>query len=196
MNTTALFVELLVIGFGVGFWLILLVIAAFGFDGFDASGSTLIFTALPSLATLYVLGIVWDRIADALFQRFWGDALRAAYFEDIADYYHARRIIFTNSEGLSNVLEYGRSRLRICRGWCLNAPLIGMGAELALYVRFPTTPGAPQMALAIAVASAALTIGCWYAWRQLATAEYRKVRVQAQFLDPGAAPAETQSSIA
>ena len=84
MNTTALFVELLVIGFGVGFWLVLLVIAAFGLPGFAASGSTLFFTALPTLATLYVLGIVWDRIADALFQRYWGDALRAAYF---AGYY-------------------------------------------------------------------------------------------------------------
>ncbi len=182
MNTTALFVELVVIGAGVLIWVVLCVFAVFGYGWMSVPTATIWLAALPSLAVVYVLGIVWDRVADEVFQHLRGRALRAEYFPEITDYYEARRTIFTQSEALSGLLEYGRSRLRICRGWCLNAICIGIFGEAAIWLNLGSHDQVAAIAVAFALAMALLAFGCWYAWLNLVRAEYRKVGAQAEFL--------------
>ncbi len=185
MNTTALFVELVVIGVGALIWIALCIVAVFGYDWISVPTATIWLAALPSLAVVYVLGIVWDRVADEAFQRLWGRALRAEYFPELTDYYEARRIIFTQSEALSGLLEYGRSRLRICRGWCLNAVCIGVFGEVAIWLHLGSHDHALAFAVTVGLASTLLALGCWYAWLNLVKAEYRKVGAQAVFLRGG-----------
>ena len=72
MSTTNLFVELVVIGVGVFIWVVLFVFSVIGMDWIRISDTLLISSAIPALAFIYVLGIVWDRFIDYLFDRFWG----------------------------------------------------------------------------------------------------------------------------
>ncbi len=184
MSTTSLFVELIVIGVGVLLWLLLLAASIFGFSWPAEFDAVILVAAVPVLAVVYVLGIIWDRISDWIFQRLWADDLRSAYFDDLSAYYNARRTIITGSEPLSNLLEYGRSRLRICRGWTLNA----LAGAVALNVLVWT--GAPDdFAISRGLLSAlgtgflvALSCGSWFAWRSLAAAEYRKISQQSVYL--------------
>ena len=182
MNTTSLFVELVVIGVGVLIWLLLLLVAFFGLPVMPPDNALLLATALPVLALIYVLGIVWDRLADVVFNRLWGRQLRDRYYDDIGAYYDDRRTILMNAPALAELLEYGRSRLRICRGWALNALLIG----LTLMLVFMRQPDAAQplsgLLLAASLASLLLALGAWLAWRNLTLSEYRKIREQARYL--------------
>jgi hypothetical protein len=126
------------------------------------------------------LGIASDRIADTLFEKWWNNKLRTEQFPDRSDYYAARRIILTRSGRLSDLLEYGRSRLRICRGWALNATLIVVALNLLIWIRMP----GPRLALSLfgTVAGFLFAISSWYSWRNLSITEYRKVKEQAAFL--------------
>lgn len=182
MSTTSLFVELLVIGSGVFVWLILLLFAAYGVDVLPLTQTVVLVSAVPVLSLIYVLGIVWDRVADALFSRLWADGLRHSQFNDIGEYYNARRLILTQSSQLSELLEYGRSRLRICRGWTLNAPLIGISLNLLLFSEAERVDSVASASVAATILSVVLMSGSWFAWNSLAKAEYRKIREQADFL--------------
>ena len=173
MSTTSLFVELLVIGSGVFVWLILLLFAAYGVDVLPLTQTVVLVSAVPVLSLIYVLGIVWDRVADAL---------RHSQFNDIGEYYNARRLILTQSSQLSELLEYGRSRLRICRGWTLNAPLIGISLNLLLFSEAERVDSVASASVAATILSVVLMSGSWFAWNSLAKAEYRKIREQADFL--------------
>lgn len=72
MATTTLFAEILVIGFQVMAWLALFIVSIFGID--KLSVQTLKgwenLLILPMVAIAYVLGIIFDRIADILFFKF------------------------------------------------------------------------------------------------------------------------------
>jgi len=182
MSTTSLFVELIVIGSGVFLWLLFLSLACFGISDIALNQTILLGSAIPVLSFIYVLGIVWDRLADAFFGRVWGDGLRSSEFEDIADYYDSRRVILTKSPELSELLEYGRSRLRICRGWTLNAPLVGLSLELFLFSRPDLLQNTLAVSVLVVAVSVTLTLGCWFAWSSLAKAEYRKVKEQARYI--------------
>ena len=183
MNTTNLFVELVVIGVGVLIWLLLLVITVLGYEWLFISNNTLLIgSALPALALIYVLGIIWDRIADTLFHMIWADDLRESYFVDISNYYNSRRAIITKSQPLSVLLEYGRSRLRICRGWSLNALMIGVSLNMMLWNRFSGHEDLLMLSFTGSFVSLILAAGSWFAWRSLSTAEYRKIKEQSEYL--------------
>lgn len=117
MSTTNLFVELIVIGVGTFIWILLLLSAMFGWELGTLVSLVPLETAVPLVSLVYVLGIAMDRLADVTFETLWGKSLRKSRFGELRNYYDARRQILTKSERLSELLEYGRSRLRICRGW-------------------------------------------------------------------------------
>lgn len=188
MNTTNLFVELVVIGAGVSLWLLLLVGSAFGYAWVSIDQALLVASAVPALALTYVLGIVWDRISDSLFERCWADDLRAAFFPERAAYYDARREILMKSPPLSELLEYGRSRMRICRGWTLNAAMVAVSLNVLLWIQYRDAEAALGVSLAGTIASLALAAGAWFAWRSLARAEYRKIKEQSAHLRAATRP--------
>lgn len=185
MSTTDLFVELIVIGVGAMAWLALLALSLFGTAWAEAEWLVSLPALLPMLALTYVVGIVTDRLADALFSRLWGDDVFAATYgagSPRKAYYDDRRVIYLHAERLAGLLEYNRSRLRIARGWAVNAALLLVTTLAFVWAQLPAT--LPRLALSgFAVAFwLALAVGAWYAWYRLEGNGYRRCQEQASFI--------------
>ncbi|MEO0458002.1 MAG: hypothetical protein AAF152_15680 [Cyanobacteria bacterium P01_A01_bin.114] len=182
MNTTDLFVELIVIGVGGIIWVAILVLGIFGYDWVPFNQVLSLPSLLPILAITYIFGIVTDRLADELFDKIWKPALAQRVYAKDGDDYDDRRYIYLRSERLANLLEYGRSRLRICRGWTLNTLLILI--SLNLFIQRQVTASSTKLTMFVFsnVFLILLTYGLWFSWRQLALADYRKVKRQSAWL--------------
>lgn len=182
MGTTNLFVELVVIGVGAMTWLCLLVFALFGWGWLPVEKAFSTVALVPLLSLIYLLGIISDRIADSIFEHVWVKRLQKERFANANEYHVARRQILTGSERLSDLLEYGRSRMRICRGWTLNSILIAIALNLFVWIRLPQSPAALSLSLFGTIAALSFAVGAWYTWQKLSVTEYRKVKEQAAFL--------------
>lgn len=183
MSTTNLFVELVVIGVGAATWVILLIFAAFGWEWVSLDQALSVYALIPLVSTIYILGIVSDRLADTLFEMWWTRGLRGAHFADARAYHHARRVVLVYSERLADLLEYGRSRLRICRGWTLNASLIAVALNVFVWVRIPQSPIALRLSVVGTLSLILLAALSWFAWWTITKTEYKKVAEQAKFLE-------------
>jgi hypothetical protein len=153
MSTTDLFVELIIIGIGALLWIPLTLLSIFGYSWvpLEVWATSLdqlltIVALIPALSITYVLGILVDRLGDRTFQG-WDKRIRNKCFSDPADYQRARTIIYNQSESLSNWFQYGRSRLRICRGWAVNSVLCVLGLNLFTWSRVPGDYPRMQLAL-------------------------------------------------
>lgn len=182
MSTTNLFVELIVIGVGASIWLILFTFSMFGYAWVPIDRLLSSSAAVSILAVIYVLGIISDRIADAVFEWVWSDDLRGSYFQDRREYYDARRLILTRSERLSDLLEYGRSRLRICRGWAFNSILVAVSLNTFLWMYLSDKSFAWSISIFGSISLLVFALAAWFAWRKLAQNEYRKIKEQAEFI--------------
>lgn len=181
MNTTSLFVELVVIGIGAAFWIVLLIFAIFGYSWVPTDNIPSLLAAIPLLTTVYVLGIVTDRMIDRLFDRIWGNKLKLKYFNNSSEAYEARRIVITSSDRMADIIEYNRSRLRICRGWTVHSFLIAVTLPVFALIQLEC-----GIAIKVSVAGflvfAILGISSYFAWKYLNHAQYLKVKEQAGFL--------------
>jgi hypothetical protein len=182
MSTTNLFVELLVIGVGAACWVGLLLLGGVRIEAIPEAWLRSYPLLLLCLAFIYVLGIVTDRLADWTFDRLFSSRIRERFFASKREYQDARRLVLSSSTRLADLHEYGRTRIRICRGWALNS----MVASVVLAVQALLQPehplwgsGAAQSAM---LAFFGLSLGCWWAWRLLCTYEYLKVGEHADFL--------------
>ena len=100
MSTTVLFVELLIIGFQGGVWILLLIFSVFGYNWLLELQSTgisdwqTLITALL-LSMFYVLGIMIDRTADAIFSG-WSQRIKQTVFPNSTAPTSAIRFGLTN----------------------------------------------------------------------------------------------------
>lgn len=163
-------------------WLALLVFTALGFPPSEFGEAILFASAIPLLATTYVAGIIWDRVVDYVFEKIWVERWRLEFFPNKYDYYNARRKILTKSERLSDLLEYGRSRMRICRSWTLNSILIGLSLNILLFEKFLGNDNFEILVITATSISVAFSIGAWFAWASLVKTEYRKIKEQSLYL--------------
>jgi hypothetical protein len=133
METTELFVELIVIGYGTLFWLLFLITSFLGYSWINFDKIPSVIAIVPSLVLAYVLGILVDRLADWSF-RTWDRKIRMVQLTEKSniceDYQRVRTIVFDSSESLRDWFYYGRSRVRICRGWAINFIFILVTANL------------------------------------------------------------------
>lgn len=182
MSTTNLFVELIVIGIGTTIWIVLLVLSVFGYEWIPYEQALSLPALIPVLSIIYVLGIVTDRIADALFHHLWIASLRRDYARSESHDFDDRRLIYIRSERLADLLEYGRSRLRICRGWAFNTVGILITLHLFVWTRVADRVLRGQLAIFGTLCLLTLIASLWFAWRQLVITDYRKVRDQAAYL--------------
>lgn len=169
MTTTALFVELLVVGAGTLEWLFLLVLVVFGYrwlPQWHGPDTLLLFITLSSA---YLLGIVIDRISNRIFRK-WAWHIRRGYFKQPGDY-HLARVAARRDAAIFGLFEYGRSRLRICRGWALNAGLTFVLSQLLIWLQVPSSAPRLRLSLMLAGSLAALTISCVYGWFNLCSRE-------------------------
>lgn len=139
MNTTSLFVELLIIGFEVVVWLALLLGTITGsmawirdllkvFKDFAALLTALVF------ALAYFLGILVDKIAKWLVEDSGlGKRLQKAIARSIPKPRHVHkdyaRVMVREGEPMSDLI-YARSKVRILRASIINVPLMALFSGL------------------------------------------------------------------
>ena len=173
MGTTALFVELIVIGAGTTAWLAMLFLALFEVSRLpDTIPDSLAAFLVLGLPLVYLLGILADRLADGAFEALFVKRARGRYFAKSEDYYQARRTVLATASPMAELLEYGRSRMRICRGWAFNA-LVALAPANMLLANYNASRKA-WLVTNIALFSLALL--CWWCWHRLADTEYRKLK--------------------
>lgn len=201
MATTQLFVELLVIGIGALVWVLLFCATLLGVDItlLATVQKTPAIALAPFLGLVYVLGILNDRLADWIFGDLWGDPLDVVYKEKTEaerqeQRWIDRRTLVVDGPELWFFIEYGRSRLRICRGWALNAVLIASAWSLYLELGAADASSlqAPRLH-ALSIPLLAMALLCWISWRKLQLAEFRKTKRQAEWVRNGkpSAPPDT-----
>ncbi len=170
------------IGVGALAWVLLLVFAVFGWAWVPVEAVFSSTALIPLLALTYLLGIVTDRLADTAFHRLWALELLRTHFPS-PDHYHAdRHEVLLGSGRLADLIEYGRSRLRICRGWAFNALMIAVTLNLLVWLRLAETGVAGQISVFGTAACLTLALGSGYAWFKLSVTEYRKIKEQAALL--------------
>lgn len=204
MTTTPVFVELLAIGFGALAGVFLAVSGCFGYNPLDTNHGLFeladpIVWLIPTLTLAYVFGIVTDRLADRLFSDSDKEDLCRTFREDPDHdqdrdrercrerYYHLRRTLALHGSFLWANLEYGRSRMRICRGWALNSVFLGLGLSLFLLgCASSFSLSGPRLLIYIAVVvvgSTALGVLCRKCCLELNRSEYNKIKRQAKWLE-------------
>lgn len=197
MNTTNLFVELMIIGIGAVSAIGLAVIGCLEpgviplLANLGMETAATILTLAPLLALTYVVGILIDRLADVLFKHTWANRLRGRYFssdedgseDEGTDAYHlARRMVLVGPDRLARLIEYGRSRMRICRGWTVNGMLLIVAWNVFAAHRLVGVSNGDNWWLAGNAFFLLLTVGCCWAWRVLMCGLYDKVQRQHAFL--------------
>lgn len=182
MATTNLFVELVVIGVGAAAWVAMLAAGVFGIDWIDPAWLQNYAVLVVLLAVVYLLGIISDRMADVIFDRLFSGPLRTRYFTSKREYQDARRMVFDLSGRLADMHEYGRTRIRICRGWTVNAALIVVSANFLLVRQFAMASWYSAAAIAATVGFGLLSLASWSSWQMLCATEYLKIRENAEYL--------------
>lgn len=184
MNTTDLFVEIIIIGIGGLIWLSLLILSFLGHQWVPWDKAVSLTSLIPFLAITYILGIAVDRISDQIFSG-WDKDLRKTEFSSNEEYHFARNYIYTYaSEKVIDLFEYGKSRIRISRAWSINFILIALGAILFIGLNSKTLNLNNKTILLLVT-----VVGCFLgtasnvlAWRKLAKNDYKRLNEMFLFL--------------
>jgi len=136
MKTTAIFVELLIVGIGAVAWILLFAIAVVGAEPihtlFSGAAPNAAIMTILLIAIAYVLGIVADRIYLPVWSRL-ERYLREREGIGLADYYKWEVAVATKAPiRLLDHLGYYTSRMRILRGSMVNFFLCGITGAWAL----------------------------------------------------------------
>ena len=182
MNTTDLFVELIITGIGALAWLILLFFSAFGVSSIEVDKLVSVPVLIPLLSLAYVLGIVIDRVSDSLFENLWGKKLFGQFYKNRTDYFDDRTYIYVHAAKLADLMEYGRSRMRICRGSALNAVLLLVSLNLFTWTQIADVALRWRISLFGSLFWIALACGTWFTWYRLTLNNHRRAKEQAEFL--------------
>jgi hypothetical protein len=169
MNTTNIFVELVVVGFHTLIWIGLLALAFLGFQDLDLEKLFTINLALPILALTYILGILMDRTADMLLDE--QDARLRGRFDlsGLPSFLEMRFYVLSKSSDVYAQLEYARSRLRIARASIFNFACTTVAVLLLVWLQFGKALGDYRLlaCIATAIVGALLTWISYQAWEAL-----------------------------
>ncbi|MBX2803959.1 MAG: hypothetical protein KTR31_40155 [Myxococcales bacterium] len=165
MSTTSLFAEILIIGAGAALAACVWIWTILGGGPLPSLGEDAGAVGLAALPFVYFLGVLVDRWGDVLFtpvdallgRRVYRAASVAAFH---AVYFPDHRLVREESGPLSAVLDYAKSRIRICRGWVVNSALLAAGVGTALAQGlFPEGPtGALALGGTVGVGLASLVV--------------------------------------
>lgn len=191
VNTTNLFVELLVIGVGAAGWLALFVCAALGYDA--AFVKKLLSTPaaiLPAIVAIYLLGIITDRVADSLLHFLRSERQRLRHFPTEDECLSTRGYVLAKSPYFATQFDYSRSRQRICRGWILNFLLLSVSMNVLLFSRPEvltrvgnlSAVSSSHLSMVVTPILLLLAAGCWFSWEKLADTELKRTKDQAKLL--------------
>ncbi len=193
MGTTELFVELIVIGIGAVIWIVLGTFSIFGYTWIPNDELFSVSTLIPFLSLVYIVGIVTDRIADVLFEAIWVPKLQKKYYSSSALARDDRRLIYSSNEFLANLIEYGRSRLRICRGWAFNGVLIMIAANFFIATQVSGRDLQNKLFIWVNLLVGFVAYFSWYSWYRLQDTQYRRLKDDAAFSREQEKPAKKRS---
>jgi hypothetical protein len=171
MNTTNIFVELVVVGFHALIWIGLIILSLFGYQNLNLEKLLSVNLALPILAMAYILGILVDRVADFLFMK--QDVKMRPVSEDSnlpTSFLKMRYYILNKSSDIYAQLEYTRSRLRIARSSVFNFAFTTIAALLFIWFqlgKFLTTPNLIIAYLITFFVGVILTYASYQSWKGL-----------------------------
>jgi hypothetical protein len=181
MNTTSIFVELVVIGLHTSIWIGLVILTFTGYQNLDPEKLFTLNLALPILAITYILGILMDRASDTVLAA-QDDRLRSQNdFRGLPSFLSMRFYILSKSSDVYEQLEYTRSRLRIARASVLNFAFTTVAAALFIWFQLGkvlTAESRVMVCLAAALVGALLTWISYQTWAVLSHT-YTKNTIQA-----------------
>ncbi len=182
MSTTLLFAELLIAGIQVIVWFVILLLSVFGYDWVFTiqtqviSGWQVLITIIV-LPFVYVLGILFDRLADIIFSK-WDRTIGKKFFDKEAPYIFARvRFqISKDNDQLNHEFEYTRSRQRIVRASSLNFAITTVLAIIFVGTRLQGVPNSLTLLYFIALIGSLLTILAIVTWYKLINSYYGLIK--------------------
>jgi hypothetical protein len=161
MNTTSIFVELVVIGLHTAIWVGLIILTFTGHQNLDPEKLFTLNLALPILAITYILGILIDRASDMVLAA-QDDRLRSQNdFRGLPSFLSMRFYILSKSSDVYEQLEYTRSRLRIARASILNFAFTTVAAALFIWFQLGKALAAEYRAM---ICIAAALVGVLLTW--------------------------------
>jgi hypothetical protein len=165
MKTTELFAELLVIGVGASCACLLVLLTLV--PGLGHLISRLPAAAIiPSLAVIYLIGILADRISDFAFDALVSRRRRGSCADDLLAWKNRRDAIMMSSSFFASLYAYSRSRQRILRAWTLNS--IGLAlSSLAYLTTQDCSVCGTRTALVAVVGFLALGLLCFVVWNKM-----------------------------
>jgi len=210
MNTTNLFVELIVIGVGGAIWFALIVFSIFGYEWVPTERLSLTIAAVPIISFVYLCGVITDRMADVIFNplNLWmckysfgtPHSLRERCDElkklrdlnpeerrnkcknQVEQFYADRDLILNKSERFAALYEYGRSRQRIARGWSVNSVVLIIAFNVFIVSNLRGNSHWFLMALVGTGLLLLLAVLSISSWAILTSQQYQKLHFQAVFL--------------
>jgi hypothetical protein len=177
MNTTNLFVELVVIGVGTLLALMLTVMSIFGYGWTSWEKITSSTMLIPLISITYLLGIVIDRVADQIY-RSWNRKLRLEQFSSNDKYHEARTYVYQfANERIISLFLYGRSRLRISRAWSFNCILLAITIPIFVWTRLSQIANNTKISITIfsIVFFGIGAVATCLTWRKLAKNDYKRL---------------------
>ncbi len=181
MSTTLLFVELLIAGIQVLIWFVLLILTVFGYEWaltlpVQAMHDWQILITAALLSFVYVLGILFDRLADVIFSK-WDRAIAYQRFPDAPHAFSVVRFqISKDNEYLNHQFEYTRSRLRIARASSLNFAITTILALIFVATRLTGIQDLSRLFIFIAVTGIFLTGLATLTWYFLVRSYFGLIR--------------------
>lgn len=165
-------------------WLFFFSLCLFGYEWISLELITSLAALLPILVAIYVLGITLDRVADYLFGR-WDKKLRKIQFFNNAKYHEARTYTYAYApDKIIHLFEYGRSRIRIMRAWCINHLFLGISISSFIYLRLEKTTLLKRAMISSSIFLFFIT--CFFlalfTWRKLAVNDYKRLSETFYFL--------------
>jgi hypothetical protein len=161
MNTTSIFVELVVIGLHTAIWVGLIILTFTGYQNLDPEKLFTLNLVLPVLAITYILGILMDRASDMILAT-QDDRLRSQNdFRGLPSFLSMRFYILSKSSDVYEQLEYTRSRLRIARASILNFAFTTVAVALFIWFQLGKALTAEYR---ITVCIAGVLVGALLTW--------------------------------
>lgn len=177
MNTTSLFVDLLISGVQVGIWLCLLIASIVGFEPSalrELKGWEVTIAAIL-LPIVYPVGIFIDNLADDMLRPI-GRRIRRRFMMDEGPTV-TRLLGRKRDESLARYFDYIRTRIRISRSSIVNFTIITLCGELFVWMQWRPAFGVSRALLAwlVGILGVSLTALAWYSWYRITVSFTKKV---------------------
>jgi len=181
MSTTLLFVELLIAGTQVVIWFVLLILTIFDYKwtsnlSIQGVSDWQVLITATVLAFVYVLGILFDRLADLIFSK-WDRSIAYKRFPDAPHTFAVIRFqLSKDNEYLNHQFEYTRSRLRIARASSLNFAITTIVALMFVATRLQDAQNFAKLLVFIALTGICLTSLAILTWYYLVRSYFGLIR--------------------